>query len=397
MLRQKGRFSAFIIRLAIVATSLSVAAMIIALALIVGFKKQISQNIYNYWGHIHVNIYSASYSSLISPEPLVRDATIEQQIKALPGVKAITPYAISPAILNANQLMESIQLKGVDSSYDFRTINATPINFADTSYAKEVVLSESTLDRMKLNMGDELLLYFFDANSTYPRIRKVTVAGTYHVGMEDIDKFYALCDIRLLQNINKWSADEVNGYQVMLAEPEEATPVSDKIFKDILPADSRLTSNTMFELFPGIFDWLSLLDTNAVVILVIMGIVAIINLIAALLILIVNQARMVGMLKALGMAEGDMRKIFLYHASLIGFVGIIAGNILAIGLCIIQQETGFLKLSEAGYSMQFVPVHIIWWHPFAVSICTMLLCILCMWVPTLYIRRVQPAKVLQFK
>lgn len=397
MLRQKGRFSAFIIRLAIVATALSVAAMIIAVAMIVGFKKEISNNIFNYWGHVHVTLYSPGYASIIAPEPLTRRSDIEQQIKALPEVNGMSVYAIRPAIVNANQLMEGIQLKGVDKDYPFEAIKGAGLDFSDSNYSKDVVLSTTTLNRLKLKIGDKVLLYFIDGNSTYPRIRRASIAGTYHTGMEDIDKNYVLCDIRLLQNINKWDKGEVNGYQLMLNNPEQASVTADYIFEHILPRDTRLVASTMQDIFPGIFDWLNLLDVNAVVVLAIMAIVAIINLIAALLILIVNQARMVGLLKSLGMAEGQMRSIFLYHASLIGVVGIVLGNILAIGLCVLQQQTGFLKLSEAGYSMQYVPVHIIWWHPVVISICTMVLCILCMWLPTLYIRRVQPAKVLQFK
>ncbi len=397
MLRQKGRFSAFIIRLAMVATALSVAAMIIAMALIVGFKQQISRNIFNYWGHIHVTLYSPASASIISPDPLVLDKAIAEKIMAQPGVQSMTPYAIRPAIVNANQLMDGLQLKGVDNSYDFHSIQSEGLDFSDTSYSKEIVLSKTTMDRLKLKDGDELLLYFLDAQSTVPRIRKATVAGSYHTGMEDIDAHYALCDIRLLQRINMWNSDQVNGYQLTLANPEEAQAVADKIFNEILPRETQLVASSMYDLFPGIFDWLKLLDTNALVVIIIMSIVAIINLVAALLILIVNQARMVGLLKALGMPEGQMRQIFLYHAALIGITGVIIGNILAIGLCIIQQQTGFLTLSETAYSMQYVPVQIIWWHPVVISICTMLLCILCMWVPTLYIRRVQPAKVLQFK
>jgi len=397
MLRQKGRFSAFIIRLAIVATMLSVASMIIAMALITGFKQQISRNIYNYWGHIHVTLYTAGNTSIIAPDPLMRNADIERQIKMLPGVTSISPYAISPVIINAHQQMESLQLKGVDSSYDFTTINASPISFSDTDYSQQVVLSATTLNRLKLQPGDDLLLYFIDENSIYPRIRKAKVAGTYHTGMEDIDRLYALCDIRLLQRINQWSPDEINGYQVKLSDPELAQPTADKIFEDILPRTTQLVASTMAEIFSGIFDWLKLLDMNALVVLIIMGVVAIINLVAALLILIVNQVRLVGLLKALGMAERQMRAIFLYHAALIGFAGIILGNILAIGLCVIQQQTGLLKLSEEGYSMSYVPVELVWWHPVLISLGTMVLCILCMWLPTLYIRRVQPAKVLQFK
>lgn len=397
MLRQKGRFSAFIIRLAMVATALSVAAMIIAMALIVGFKQQISRNIYNYWGHIHVTLYSPASASIISPDPMVLDKTIAKKIRAQPGVQSMTPYAIRPAIINANQLMEGIQLKGVDNGYDFHSIQSDGMDFSDSAYSKEIVLSRTTMDRLKLKDGDELLLYFLDAHSTVPRIRKATVAGSYHTGMEDIDAHYAICDIRLLQRINLWNSDQVNGYQLTLANPQESQATADKIFNEILPRETQLVASSMFDLFPGIFDWLKLLDTNALVVIIIMSIVAIINLVAALLILIVNQARMVGLLKALGMPEGQMRQIFLYHAALIGFTGIVIGNIIAIGLCILQQQTGFLTLSETAYSMQYVPVQVIWWHPVVISICTLLLCILCMWVPTLYIRRVQPAKVLQFK
>lgn len=397
MLRQKGRFSAFIIRLAIVATALSVATMVIAMAMIVGFKKQISQNIYNYWGHMHVTMYSPGYTSIISPEPLTRDRKIEQDVTALPDVAQMSPYAIRPAIINANQLMEGMQLKGVDDTYDFSAINGDKPEFTDSNYSTDIILSTTTLNRLKLKKGEKVFLYFIDEDTKYPRIRRAKIAGTYHTGMEDIDKYYALCDIRLLQNINKWAHDEINGYQVTLHNAETAEPVADNVFNNILPRDTRLTTSTMFEIFPGIFDWLSLLDMNAVVVLAIMAIVAIINLIAALLILIVNQARMVGLLKTLGMAERQMRTIFLYHATLIGVAGVVAGNILAIGLCVIQQQTHILKLSETGYSMQYVPVHIVWWHPVIISLCTMVLCILCMWIPTLYIRRVQPAKVLQFK
>ena len=397
MLRQKGRFSAFIIRLAMVATALSVAAMIIAMALIVGFKQQISRNIYNYWGHIHVTLYSPASASIISPDPMVLDKAIAEKIMAQPGVLSMTPYAIRPAIVNANQLMEGIQLKGVDNSYDFHSIQSEGMDFSDSAYSKEIVLSKTTMNRLKLKDGDELLLYFLDANSTVPRIRKATVAGSYHTGMEDIDAHYAICDIRLLQRINLWNSDQVNGYQLTLANPEESQTTADKIFNEILPRETQLVASSMYDLFPGIFDWLKLLDTNALVVIIIMSIVAIINLVAALLILIVNQARMVGLLKALGMPEGQMRQIFLYHAALIGFTGIVIGNIIAIGLCVLQQQTGFLTLSETAYSMQYVPVQIIWWHPVVISMCTLLLCILCMWVPTLYIRRVQPAKVLQFK
>lgn len=397
LVRQKGRFSAFIIRMAMVATALSVATMIVALALITGFKKEIAQKIYSYWGHVHVTLYNYNNTSIISPEPLDRRPDIEQQISQLPGVNAIHPYIVRPALVNANRLMDGIQLKGVDANYDFASIESLSPDFSDTAYSKEIVLSKTTMNRLKLKKGDEVMLYFLDGENTYPRIRRMKVAGSYHTGMEDIDKRFAICDIRLLQNINQWGKDKINGYQLSLDDEQLAQPIADKIFEEILPRDTRMVASSMQEIFPGIFDWLALLDNNGVVVLVIMGIVAVINLLAALLILIVNRARMVGLLKALGMAESGIRTIFMYYAAMIGGVGIVAGNLLALALCVLQQQTHIIKLSEAEYSVEYVPVDVVWWHPLAVSLCTLLVCTLCMWLPTLYIRRVQPARVLQFK
>lgn len=397
MLRQKGRFSAFIIRLAIVATALSVAAMIASIAMISGFKHEIREKLFSYWGHILITPYSPNNASIISPDPISNDIRLTGELENLKEVRSIHPFAVRPAIINANRQMEGIQLKGVDQSYDFKKVNTKSIDFSDTAYAKEIILSQTTLDRLDQKVGDEVLLYFLEKDAEYPRIRKVKIASAYHTGMEDIDRRNAICDIRLLQNINQWQANEVNGYQIDLTKEALADTIANKIFYEVLPSDSRLYPQTMKEVFPAIYDWLSLQDVNAVIALIIMAFVAIIDMIAALLILIVEHARMVGVLKTLGMAEKPIRKVFLYHAAFIGIAGVVLGNILGIGLCIMQQQTGFLELSEATYYMQYVPVRLVWWHPVLISVVTLIICILCMWLPTLYIRRILPARVLQFK
>ncbi len=397
MLRQKGRFSAFIVRLAIVATALSVAAMIASIAMISGFKHEIRDKLFSYWGHIIITPYSPSNASIISPDPIANDVKLTAAIADLEEVASIVPFAVRPAIVNANKQMEGIQLKGVDNLYDFESINTVSIDFSDSNYSKEIILSETTLDRLNLKKGDDVLLYFLEKKAEYPRIRKVKIAGTFRTGMDDIDRRNAICDIRLLQNINQWQEHEVNGYQLTLKDESIADTVANRIFYQMLPSDSRLYPQTMQEIFPAIYDWLSLQDVNAVIALIIMAFVAIIDMIAALLILIVEQARLVGVLKTLGMTEGSLRKVFLYHASYIGIAGILLGNIIGIGLCVLQQQTGFLKLSEATYYMQYVPVRLVWWHPVLISLATLLICIVCMLLPTLYIKRILPAKVLQFK
>lgn len=399
LLKQKGRFSSFIIRLATIATTLSVAVMIVAIAVVIGFKHEIKDRIFNFWGNVHVVPYTTSNTSIISPEPIEDMPDLVAAAKNMPEVKNITPFATRPVIINANQLTEGILVKGISHEYQFpQGIDITGSRqFTDSNYDKTVILSKAIADKVLVNIGDDILLYFLEPGASFPRIRKVKVAGIYHTGLEDIDQKYAICDVRFLQKINGWAANEINGYQIELYDDKNAEAIADKIFNDYIPQNSTLTTYTMKDVFPGIFDWLQIQNMTAGLVLLVMAIVAIINLAAALLILIVEQARMVGVLKAQGMSNGMIQKIFLYHAGLIGGVGVLLGNIVGLGLCFIQKQTGVVTLMEDAYFMKTAPVHIVWWHVVLIDIVTLVLCILFMWLPSLYIRRINPAKVLQFK
>jgi lipoprotein-releasing system permease protein len=398
IIRQKGAFSAFIIRLAILATALSVATMIVAVAFVTGFKHEVKEKLFSFWGHVHITPYTPNAASLITPNPIKKNVQLEQQVKSMPHVKELSPFAVRPVIINANKLMEGVQLKGVSDEYKLpASIDYTgnKISFADTSYSKQIMLSQTTADRLNIKAGDEIQLYFLEPGSTFPRIRKVQVAGIFHTGMEEVDKNYGLCDIRLLQRINNWQADDINGYQITLDDQRFSDTIASRIFYDYL--QPPLTTYTMTEIFPNIIDWLKLQDVNTRVIIIIMAIVALINMAVVLLILIVEHGRMVGILKAQGMPMAGLRKVFLYYAGLIGGLGILLGNIIGLGVCWLQAKIQFLHLSEATYYMRYVPVRLYWWQPLAIDSATLLLCILCMWLPTLYIRRIQPAQVLQFK
>lgn len=398
LLRRKGGFSSFIIRLAIIATALSVATMIASAAFVTGFKYEIREKLFSFWGHVHISPFTPNSATIITPTPIRRDLQLEQKVIHTPHVRTIAPFAVRPAILNANKLMEGLQLKGVNNEYQLPAnigLNGQWINYSDSAYSKQIILSQTTADRMDVKPGDEVQMYFLEPGNSFPRVRKLLVTGIFHTGMEEVDKEYAICDLRLLQRINGWDANDINGYQLSLDEERNADSVAEYIRLNYLELPQ--TTYTMRDIFPNIFDWLQLQDVNTRVIMIIMSIVAIINLAVALLILIVEQARMVGLLKAQGMAPAAMRQIFLYHAALIAGIGIVAGNIIGIGFCLLQKKTGFLQLSESTYYMKYVPVRIDWWQPLTIDIVTLVLCILCMWLPTLYIRRIQPARVLQFK
>jgi lipoprotein-releasing system permease protein len=241
--------------------------------------------------------------------------------------------------------------------------------------------------------GDAIRLYFITDGA--PRIRKLTVSGLYHTGMDEVDRQYAICDLRLLQRLSNWAPDEISGYQVELVDNTQADSMAWQIHDRYVMPPMR--AQTITEVYPGIFSWLGTQDTNGRILLIIMGIVAIINLASAMLILMVDRSVMIGLLKAMGMAPKHLWTLFLSVAGLIGGLGIVIGNILGLGLCLLQLYYPFIDLPEETYNMSTVPVRIVGWQVLLIDIGTLALCVACTALPLLYIRRIQPARVLQFQ
>ena len=380
------------------ATALSVAVMIVSLAVISGFKYTIRQKLFSFLGHVHIETHNPNRSLSLTLDPITYDSLLVQQIMQEGHIKQLAIFAARPAIIQAKGQMEGLLLKGVNKDYKYDAgikFIGKPIDYTDTAYNKQLLLSKTTADKLNINTGDSIQLYFLEPGANFPRIRKVQVAGFFHTGMEDLDRNYAICDIRLLQRVNNWSPQQFSGYQLELDNEYVADSMADHIFQKYLKPP--ITTYTIKDIYPNIYDWLDLQDVNARIILLIMAVVAIINLATALVILIVEQSRMVGLLKALGMGFKPMQGIFLYHAGIIAGAGILLGNILALGLCRLQLKTGFIKLSEETYFMKQAPVRIEPIQVIVVDAVTLLLCVLCTLLPTLYIRRIRPAQVLQFK
>lgn len=380
------------------ATALSVAVMVLAMAIINGFKYEIREKLFSFWGHIIVTNYSQDASDFNVIEPIRYDAHLVQQMTALPQVAQLTPFIVRPGILKTASAMEGIKLKGISESYtlpETMKFIGKKISFPKGDYARQIIISQTTANRLRVKTGDDLQIYFIEKGNTLPRIRKVTIVGVFHTGMEEVDKSYALCDLRMLQQINGWQADEIDGYQLNLTNEKWMDATSVTISEKFLEAP--LQSFTMKEVYVNIFDWLQLQNMNAQIVLIIMAIVAIINLAVATVIIIVEQSRLIGVLKALGMSFRKIMLVFLYHSLWIAFLGIVLGNLLAFSFCRIQKTTGFLKLDETTYYMSQVPVRLEILPILAINVVTFFCCIIFMWLPALYIRRIQPVRVLQFK
>ena len=392
-------FSRFIIRLATAATVLSVAVMIVALAITNGFQYTISQKIFSFWGHVRVQHYEAGKVSNAEETAIEKNDTVAQVIRQHPGVASVNSFATKSAILKTNETIEGVLFKGVEKNYRFAQLQqfltkGRWVNFPDSGYSNEIVLSAYTAGQLKLQVNDQVLIYFIPKDGGSIRARKLTLTGIYKTGIEEYDKFIALGDLRLIQRLNGWSPGEIGGYEVYLKDYRQIDEVNDALF-NALPPD--WTSKTIKEINPNIFDWLNLQDTTIVLVLVIMTIVAVLNLITCLIILVLERTRMIGILKALGSPNLSIQSIFLYQGAIITITGILLGNLVAWLLIWIQQRYGLIRLQEEMYYISKAEMRPEWWHFVVVDAITFIVCLLILIIPTLIIRRIQPVRAIQFR
>ncbi|MBC8032824.1 MAG: ABC transporter permease, partial [Chitinophagaceae bacterium] len=379
-------------------TVISVAVMIVAMAFTNGFQFAISQKIFSFWGHIRVQHFQPNHVSIAEELPIEKNDTILQMLRKNPGVESVNTFATKNAILKTNETIEGILFKGVEKSYDFRNIDrflemGRWVHFPDSGYSNDINLSAYTARQLKLRVNDKVLIYFIQSNGSAPRARKLNVAGIYKTGIDEYDKLLAVGDMRLIQRLNDWTPQEIGGYEIFVKEYDTMDSVNSSIFYH-LPA--AWNSQTTRELNPNIFDWLNLQDQTIVMVLIIMTLVAVLNLITCLIILVLERTRMTGVLKALGASNGTLQRIFLYHGIIIALSGIILGNLLGLGICLLQQRYGFIPLPEEMYYISKAEVNIVWWHVVMINLATLLIAFLVLIIPTFIIRRVQPVKAIKF-
>lgn len=396
---RSSSFSRFIINIAIVATAISVAVMILSVALVNGFQQVIQQKIFSFWGHIHITQYQPNAGPLTEQLPFVADSNMVKKLKNIPGITTVNAYATKSAIIKAEKDLEGIIFKGVDRQYNWGNIKqflqeGEPIHYKDSTYAPEVVISVSLAKELQLKLHDPLIVYFIQGPGLPPRARKLTVGGIYKTGIEEYDKTYILGDLELIRKLNDWEPGSIGGYEIFTDNYQHMREIGQAAY-EVVPETLFLRS--IEEIYPNIFAWLRLQNKNEIIILVIMAIVAVINMITAILILILERTNMVGILKALGMRNFNIRAIFIYQAGYIVLAGLILGDILGIGIAVLQQTTGFFKLPEESYYMSVAAISLHWWEVVLINAGTLLICLAVLTVPSRVIKRITPIKAIQFK
>jgi lipoprotein-releasing system permease protein len=398
--RQKS-FSRFIIRLSVTATAISVAVMIVTLAFVNGFQQTVSNKIFSFWGHIRVQDKQPERSQIAEQSPILKNDTVAAAIKKNPAVKSIHAFATKYAVLKTKDELHGVLIKGLGTDYDSKQFTSFMkqgrwINYDDSAYSKEIIISVYAANLLKLKLKDTILTYFIQDDGT-TRVRPLSIVGIFKTGIEDYDKTFAIGDLKLIQRLtNGWTNNDIGGYEVFLNDYRQMDKIKNELYEmDAFP--QTWDTKGINESYQNIFDWLNMQDTTRNVLLGLMTFVAVINLITCLIILVLERIRMIGVLKALGATDLIVQKIFLQHSSLITITGILIGLFFGLGICWLQQSTGFIKLDEDAYYMSTAAVQIIWWQVALVCIATLLVSFLVLTIPSFIVRRVQPVKAIQFR
>jgi len=392
--KNKANFSRPIVRIAILSIGLGLTVMFVAVSILTGFQKEVREKVIGFGGHIQISHYDENSS--LETKPISTHQDFYPSLETAKGIRHIQVFATKAGIIKTSDQIQGIVLKGIGPDYDLsffsnKMVAGHILHISDTGKTNDVMISKNLASLLKLKLNDDIRMYFISGTTTLGR--KFHIAGIYETGLEDFDKVYVLCDIRHIQKLNNWQPDEVGGFEVILDNFNNLDKMGKYVYRKI---GMTLDAKTIRDLYPQIFDWLDLQDINVLIILILMVLVSGITMISTLLILILERTNMIGILKALGMSNGGIRRVFLINAAYIIGQGLFWGNFVGFTLCIVQQKYGIITLPQESYYVSVVPVNLDLWNILLLNAGTIIVCLLMLLLPSFVTSRISPVKAIRY-
>jgi len=393
----KSSISAPIIKIAIAAIAIGMIMMIISVATGIGLQQKIRQKVAAFNGHIIITNYDENLSQL-SITPISTHQDFYPKFKNVEGINHIQAVATKSGIIRTETAFEGIIFKGVGKEYRWNNLQEYLVSGKlpnlNSQLNEEVLISEFLAKRLNLKVGDKFNTFFMKEDTNQkPNLRVFKITGIFNSGFQEFDSTYIIGDIRHLQRINKWESDQVGAFEVFVDDFNAIQEKGQEVYEK---TGSTLDTQTIVEKYYYIFEWLKLFDFNIIVILIIMIAVATINMVVALLVLILERTQMIGILKSMGANNWTVRKIFLYNAFYLITIGLFWGNLIGIGMLLIQQNFGIIKLNPENYYVNEAPVFIDFGTIFLLNIGTLLICLLILLIPSYIITKISPIKAIRF-
>jgi len=378
--QKEKTYTRFIVRLSIAATSISVAAIILTLAIVNGFQQSISDKVYQFWGHIRV--------ASVSGEPM--ELNQEAAVLWSDSVASVTPFINQSCVLSYGPDIEGVVMKGVpaNSKIPF-IIKGAVFNTQDTS-RNDIIISDALANKLKIPLDSNIRIYLLNNGNVVQR--KMKVIGFYHSGIEEYDRQFVIVDIKTVQKLlNNYT--QIEGYAVGLKKDMPVDKVSDGMLHKM---PKNWVATPINEYYPQIFDWINVQNVNKNVTISILLLIAIVNLLTCLFILMLERVNMIGTLTAMGASHSFLRQIFLYQASFICWIGISIGSAIGIGFALLQQKFNLIQLDESAYFIKNLPIHMDWMQVLIVIVSTAIVSYASFLIPTLWIKKIAPAKAIKF-
>jgi len=400
----RNNLSHRIVNIALFGIVLGLVVLILSVAIVTGYKSEVGRKVIGFGSHLQIVNLDSNQS--FETAPISEVQPFIQELKSIEGIRHVQVFATKPGIIRTDDEIQGVVLKGIGPDFDWsffqeNKVAGEPFHVQDTVRSNKVWVSKQMADLLKLKLGDDLIMFFIHQSEFVPRQRKFELAGIYKTSLEEFDRMFVLVDINHIRRLNNWKNDEVSGFEILVNDfktlSDQEKEVHHLLLRNSVADGPVLQVVSIKEKYRHIFDWLSLLDMNVWIILVLMVLVAGFNMVSSLLVIILERTQMIGILKAMGARNWSIRKVFLYFSVLLILKALVLGNLLGVGICLIQKYTHVLRLDPTSYYLDYVPINLNVWHLLLLNVGTVSVTMLMLLLPSYFITKVSPEKTIRFE